>query len=70
MYDDYDSVTPGYKVLEFSELYVKLELFFNNPTSLKEGGVDYNKTKDLYHKYKDAKGSERTYKYIKEMLEL
>jgi CDP-glycerol glycerophosphotransferase (TagB/SpsB family) len=70
MYDDYDSVTPGYKVLEFSELYLKLELFFNNPRSLKEGGVDYNKTKDLYHKYKDAKGSERTYNYIRDKFNL
>ena len=70
MYDDYDSVTPGYKVLEFSELYLKLELFFNNPRALKEGGVDYNKTKDLYHKYKDAKGSERTYNYIRDKFNL
>ena len=70
MYDDYDSVTPGYKVFEFPELYLKLELFFNNPRSLKEGGVDYNKTKDLYHKYKDAKGSERTYNYIRDKFNL
>jgi CDP-glycerol glycerophosphotransferase (TagB/SpsB family) len=69
MYDDYDSVTPGYKVLDFEQLYVKLELFFKNPKSLKEVDV-YNKIKDLYHKYKDAKGSERTYKYIKEMLKI
>jgi len=69
MYDDYDSVTPGYKVLDFEQLYVKLELFFKNPKSLKEVDV-YNKTKDSYHKYKDAKGSERTYKYIKEMLKI
>ena len=69
MYDDYDSVTPGSKVLDFEQLYVKLELFFTNPKSLKEVDV-YIKTKDSYHKYKDAKGSERTYKYIKEMLKI
>ena len=68
MYDDYDSVTPGYKVYTFKELYSKLEDFFEKPEMLKESVSDYNRIKSLYNLFEDNKASERTYCCIKEIL--
>ena len=64
MYDDYDSVTPGYKVYNFNDLYEKIELFLNHPAVLKESDLDYNVIKKMYHKYNDSDGSKRTYQFI------
>ena len=64
MYDEYDTVTPGYKVYDFQGFYEKLELFFKVPNILKEGILDYNVIKKMYNKYNDSDGSKRTYQVI------
>ena len=64
MYDEYNSVTPGYKAYNFKELYEKLELFFKDPNSLKQSGLDYDVIKKMYNSYDDSDSSKRSYQFI------
>ena len=64
MYDDYDTVTPGYKAYDYSDFHEKLELFFEQPNALKESDLDYQKIKKMYNKYSDSNGAKRTYEFI------
>lgn len=68
LYDDYDTVTPGHKAYNFKSFYEKLELFFENPMTLKESNLDYDAIKNMYNKFSDSKGAERTYQFIKSNL--
>lgn len=68
LYDEYDLVTPGYKVYDFNSFYEKLELFFENPNALKNSNLDYNKIKKMYNKYTDSNSSKRTYQFISSKL--
>ena len=64
MYDEYDTVTPGHKAYDFNSFYEKLELFFKEPSALKESALDYDEIKKMYNKYNDSNGSKRTYEFI------
>ena len=64
MYDDYDTVTPGYKTYDYSDFHKKLELFFEQPNALKESDLDYQRIKKMYNKYSDSNGAKRTFEFI------
>ena len=68
MYDDYDSVTPGYKVYNYESFHEKLELFFENPSNLKNIDINYNSIKEMYNKHVDSDSASRTYEFIKSNL--
>jgi len=68
LYDEYDTVTPGYKVYDFNSFYEKLELFFNNPNALRNSDLDYNVIKKMYNEYSDGDSSKRTYQFISSKL--
>ena len=68
MYDDYDSVTPGYKAYDFEEFYHKLVIFFNNMNAFKESSINYQTIKKMYNKYNDSDASKRTFQFIKSNL--
>ena len=64
MYDEYNTVTPGHKAYNFESLFEKLELFFKQPSALKESDLNYQLIKKMYNQYNDGNSSKRTYKFI------
>tara|TARA_B110000240_G_scaffold186783_1_gene223806 strand:+ start:2836 stop:4071 length:1236 start_codon:yes stop_codon:yes gene_type:complete len=64
MYDEYNAVTPGHKAYNFESLFEKLELFFKQPSALKESDLNYQLIKKMYNQYNDGNSSKRTYKFI------
>ena len=64
MYDEYETVTPGHKAYDFQGFYEKIELFFNEPNSLKQSSLDYNVIRKMYNKYNDSDSAKRTYQFI------
>lgn len=68
LYDDYDTVTPGFKVYNFQEFLIKLKLFFNDSETLNDNQFNYNSIKNMYHKRTDSGGAERTFNYIEDSL--
>ena len=68
MYDNYDDVTPGFKVYNYEQLHSKIYQFFTSPLTLKDSETDYEKVKNLYNKYSDSKSASRAFDFIKSNL--
>ena len=68
MYDNYDDVTPGFKVYNYEQLHSKIRQFFTKPLTLKDSEIDYEKVKNLYNKYSDSNSAIRTFDFIKSNL--